>query len=486
MNASFVAQSDEYPSIYKIRFDKPSELSSLFQFVILKDTPCCKVHEELVKYVTTIIEPVGWTAIWRTSRESFDSILSFDFVVEVLDVSRSALEATVVIRKLLSPSLHDIPEEEVNASVKLIEEQCVRTVPLIELYVISEGDENEQFLQTAVVIEHIRFFWKCIWRPWDDFNDNRNEPFIEDRFTVRFNLYCDIQEKAVVQSSVNRINRLLEEAWKIRKRLDEINIQVAKDDTSSKESNELLDENLMYETFRLKFKLEEIERVVKLFEDPFSRVIASSLLSSSVKAIQNERDKNGIIHMLAKSYDCSTLNEVISCAKKLGKIENKMFFHHSLSDALSEAANGDVIWIMPGVYENDLSLWIDVDVTIHGISRSSDDVILTASEDIGDVFLHCCSSNIELSNLTLRTSADTQCMVMVHNGLTKLNTCILDGTSCTKNVLITLSRAKVAIDNCEINSKEATNGINIRPGGDVTINGDHPDIVCDDCNQLDI
>ncbi|RWS24936.1 hypothetical protein B4U80_13151 [Leptotrombidium deliense] len=467
MNESFVAKNN-YPSIYKIHFEKPTELLTTFNEIILKDVTISGVQRELVKYVTTVIEPLGWRAIWRCSNDSYGLNFTADFETEVIDVSRNSLEATIIVKKLLSPELSNVSGEDSTALENLLTNKSVVTVPLIELYVINEDDDNCEFLQTAMTIEYIRFFWKCIWRPWDDSPITQlvTTSFMEACFIPRFNLYCDIQDKIVVKSTVNKINRLLDEAWKVRKKLDTIVKNYAHEENIVEKED--LDENVMYESLKLRYKLEEMERAMKLLEDPFSRIIASSVIAN----LMSNTERSGRVnycttHFLSHLYDYSSVKEVTSFIEKNEINDHKIMFHSSLNAAIASSVSGDKIVIFPGLYMCDSLPWLDFDITIEGMTTHCDEVVLQSSEDVGDVFLHCNAKEIEMSNITWRTSATTRCILMVHNGLVRLNNCVFGGTDQSQKAFITLSNARVALDKCNISNNEI-----VCSGGDVLLN-DH-------------
>lgn len=86
----------------------------------------------------------------------------------MIDVSRSQLEATIVIEKPLSVQLDELEDncEEKIGINSLIKNRRVLNIPIYELYIINENDEEEFYLKSAIIIENVRFFMKFIWRPW--------------------------------------------------------------------------------------------------------------------------------------------------------------------------------------------------------------------------------------------------------------------------------------------------------------------------------
>nr|XP_015905760.1 SHC SH2 domain-binding protein 1 [Parasteatoda tepidariorum] len=76
------------PNIYGINFESSSlnEVLSVFEDEILLD--CCSSSAEyaLVEYLTRIVEPIGWKAVWRSTRKSSIVDSELDFIVEVVNV----------------------------------------------------------------------------------------------------------------------------------------------------------------------------------------------------------------------------------------------------------------------------------------------------------------------------------------------------------------------------------------------------------------
>lgn len=74
-----------YPVTYNLEFDASSlnEILHLFTSEILQGCSFADVESCLVEYVTSIIEPIGWKAVWRSTKRSSPFCLQQDFIVEV-------------------------------------------------------------------------------------------------------------------------------------------------------------------------------------------------------------------------------------------------------------------------------------------------------------------------------------------------------------------------------------------------------------------
>ena len=317
MDTSFVA-TDESPTIYKIRF-MPSELTNLFH-EMLANVAVNDVNDCLCKYVTSSIEPNEWHAIWRTvpntvaNTDPNNSLsIQYDFEVEVIDVLHNRLEAIAVVLSLIHPKECELTAEQFDEKEKLLKETKVVCIPLTQLYVISDGDNDEQFHRTAVIIEQIRFFYCNLWRPWDEFSPQ--EVFVETRLKPRLELSFDIKDKIIPQSTINRIKNLLSEAWNIKQRIDSIDkIKTSESHELSIEDNSDIDyinESDLLEMMRLKLRIEDIEREMKILEDKHLRIIAASLKKSSENGNEEvEHSKQNKIHLIAKTFTLKTINQI--------------------------------------------------------------------------------------------------------------------------------------------------------------------------------
>lgn len=85
---------------------------------------------------------------------------------------------------------------------------------------------------------------------------------------------------------------------------------------------------------------------------------------------------------------------------------------------------------MPGNYACVTTLWITKDISILGVSAKKEDVVLESNDPTGEIFLHCASDEVYISNITLRTTDPSHGILQVHFGQTHLKDCILDGGQC--------------------------------------------------------
>lgn len=283
------------------------------------------MENELAEYVTDGIEPTGWKAIWRASTRISGLSFKCDFLVNVIDVMRGRLDAVIAIEQPLSVQLNELPDDdptkiEIN---KLIKEERIINAPIYELYIINENDKDEVYLKSAIIIENVRFFMKFIWRPWDTIaNETQlNEIFVETRLESRLNLYFDIQNNMLGQAQIKRIKQLLINGWRLRNQLDDIVKKQEKNSTEDSmigEENEYeIDELDISEAVRLKIKLEDYDRGMRMLEDPYLRPFTFYLKvdfdeEENDKPIEDENveQPSNIIHVVTKSINLNSLQMV--------------------------------------------------------------------------------------------------------------------------------------------------------------------------------
>ncbi|KAH0619606.1 hypothetical protein JD844_000372, partial [Phrynosoma platyrhinos] len=217
------------------------------------DCKASEVKEFTAEYLEKVLEPSGWQAVWRTN--------VFEVLVEVVDVEYSALKAVV---RLCEPFLCETREcsftlERMQELLELKEHQ----LPLQELWVVF--DESGEFDQTALAIEHVRFFYKHIWRSWDEEDDDDFDYFVRC-VEPRLRLYYDIIEDRVPSALVAEYQSRLSQCEELyRKFLDFRNSISGADSDSEAENVSVVEGMKLYE------RIEHLKQKLKLIENPLLR-----------------------------------------------------------------------------------------------------------------------------------------------------------------------------------------------------------------------
>jgi hypothetical protein len=139
-----------------------------------------KVRTLWVDYLKRMLPEKNWLAVW-SPKDDVDNVAC----VDVVSVYIEDLSAVVQILHNSSSALGYRAEEAVS-------------VPLIELQPIMDADsEDESFADelssrmeaVAVALDHYRFFYSNIWRPWDETDDS--DDWVEEHLAFRFGIYQD-------------------------------------------------------------------------------------------------------------------------------------------------------------------------------------------------------------------------------------------------------------------------------------------------------
>lgn len=326
---------DDLPDIFQIQF-MPSNLQNVY-VDILKNIPTCDVQSAFADYVGENIEPLGWKAIWKPSSSDYPPDCSF--IVNVVDVYYQTLEASVIAIDLVFPKKSDLTDKEDEMVKSVLTKTADFTVPLIDLYVVSNL-ESDSFYETAYIIELLRFFYKNIWRAWDELDENStDEDFVTTRLMPRLALICDIKNNILTDWLVNRFNYIISESFNIKQKMDQLNKKVK--DNSIKE--DLIDEDNLpnqepmndfmieidaTEFVKLKMKLEDFEREMKIIEDPHLRSLYHTLMPAEVD--ETTVDQTRTLHLVSHEFSFNTLNSIMAKVER-----NFTVIHYNHSSNLS-------------------------------------------------------------------------------------------------------------------------------------------------------
>ncbi|KAH7642183.1 SHC binding and spindle associated nessun dorma [Dermatophagoides farinae] len=400
---------------YNFKFLR-ADLEKIYE-EILQDVPIDSVFDSFSNYITNNIEPVGWKAIWIPWSDNFRH--SSRFLVEVTNVLES-MEASVLIMKRVSNNNNN-NEDDDDALVNELNELGERKVPLIELFVISDDDEDKLFYKTAFIIEVIRFFYLNLWRPWDDVDDQyHDEIFLTHRFIPRLNLVFDIKNNVIDKNIISRFESIISEAQSIKKSMDKLNLICKKEQELQQDEDYFNDINSV-EYWRLTIKLEKYQRAMRFIENPELRNLYEEFVSEEFDDLDNER----VLHLVSNS-DFESLSKAVA---KLGfslteeKTKTKVKLHDSFPKALSRSKSGDSIYLCAGNHVQKLS-WIEKNLEIYGIEP---DVKICSSHDCGDLFIFVnVPGTLKISNVTIKAVHPIDQLICLKSGHLILEDCVLD------------------------------------------------------------
>lgn len=441
MASQDITISCTYPCIYKVELESVcfNEILQVLCNEVLQGCTHSNLEPTIVSYITSVVEPVGWIAVWRSTKESSGLDLECDFIVEVADVSLLKLEADVVVKSVILP---DATDSELNFCRNKFQNSFY-TVPLIELYAISEGDEEELYAKTAIAVEYARLFYKNLYRPWDSEDDDL--VYSEKVLKPRLQLYFDMKNHNLPKVMISKIKSVLQEGWK-----KSIELNALFEEMNVCDSDAEINEDDVLKSVGLKTKLGVLQTKMEILENP---VIRSFVTKKYVPHKSSKKKLSPVTYIVAKQFTYEMISNLSLDASTI------LEFERSPESAFKKSSKGDNILIFPGVYNCDSMGWLEENVSVRGIGLPID-IVLKATGN-SEVFLNCCGENLEFKNLTLKATPGLTSTVIVHHGKVEFSNCIIDSAGSKTGILL-LGGSEASLKDSEVCNAQL-DGIQIRP-----------------------
>ncbi|XP_075622190.1 SHC SH2 domain-binding protein 1 [Balearica regulorum gibbericeps] len=424
-----------------------------YQDYILADCKASEVKEFTAEYLEKVLEPSGWQAVWRTN--------VFEVLVEVVDVEYSALKAVVQLSEpfLCESRVSTFTMECMQELLELKERQ----IPLQELWVVY--DESGEFDQTALAVEHVRFFYQCIWRTWDEEEEDDFDYFVRC-VEPRLRLHYDILEHRVPSGLVADYQNLLSQCEELYRKFLNVRNSISSSDSDSEVENVTMVEGLkLYE------EIEHLKQKLKLIENPLLRYVFAYQKSSGLQAKGQRPTGTKVTHVVSSIMMASLLQSLIRdklCPESCGE-ELEIQFHNDPLAAVNACYEGDTVIICPGHYVVDGVFCIADSVELEGYGLPDDIVIEKRGK--GDNFVDCTGANIRISSLKLVQHDAVEGILNVHHGKTTLENCVLQ---CETTGITIRTSAELLMKNSDLYGAKGA-GVEIYPGSTCTLldNGIH-------------
>ncbi|NXY42677.1 SHCBP protein, partial [Ceuthmochares aereus] len=430
-----------------------------YQDYILADCKASEVKEFTAEYLEKVLEPSGWQAIWRTN--------VFEVVVEVVDVEYSSLKAVV---QFSEPFLCELRDSTFTLEcMQELLELKERRIPLQELWVVY--DESGDFDQTALAVEHVsllcfkRFFYQCIWRTWDEEEEDDFDYFVRC-VEPRLRLHYDILEHRVPSGLVADYQNLLSQCEEVYQRFLNVRNSIPSGDLDSEVENVSMVEGLkLYE------EIEHLKKKIKVIENPLLRYVFGYQKYSGLQAKGPRPAGTRITHVVSSTVTTNLLQALIRdklCPESCGK-ELEIQFHSDLLTAVNACYEGDRVIICPGHYVVYGVFCIADSVELEGYGLPDDIVIEKRGK--GDNFVDCTGANIRISSLKLVQHDAVEGILNVHHGKTTLENCVLQ---CETTGITVRTSAELLMKKSDLYGAKGA-GVEIYPGSTCTLldNGIH-------------
>ncbi|XP_028257152.1 SHC SH2 domain-binding protein 1 isoform X2 [Parambassis ranga] len=416
-----------------------------YQDYMLGDCKPSEVKTFIAEYLEKVMEPCDWLAVWSTD--------AFDVLVEVRDIDLKDLKACVRLGLPLQCDTKgcEITEE----SMKFLLVATQHKVPLQELEVVYE--ESGDFDQTALALEHLRFFYKHIWRQWDEEDEDDDFDYFVRCVEPRLRLYYDILEDRVPAGLVVEYQSLLENCSKCFQQFSVLRSDLSYDSDSE------LDNISMAEVLKLFDQLEMYKRKLHIIENPLLRYVLAYKGSARLKRVQSHGPRASgmkVVHVVTSSCSPIQLQSLLSarlmplCSSQDTVIE----FHRDPVSAVDLCYQGDVVILLPGRYIVSSSIVIPDSITIEGFGFP--DEVVIEKENKGDSFVESTGDDVRLSNIKFIQHDAIEGILCVRKGTLNMENCVLQ---CNATGVIVRTSARLTMNMCDLYGSKGA-GVEIYPG----------------------
>ncbi|KAL1007111.1 hypothetical protein UPYG_G00082120 [Umbra pygmaea] len=415
-----------------------------YQDYMLGDCKTSEVKVFTADYLEKVVEPCDWQALWCTD--------VFDVLVEVVDVNYRELKGRV---KLVVPMQCetrgcDLTEEAMNTLL----EATLHKVPLQELHVVFE--ESGDLDQTALALEHLRFFYKHIWRKWDDEDEDDDFDYFVRCVEPRLRLYYDILEDRVPAGLVAEYHSLLARCSGKFQEFSSLRNGISSDSESE------LDNVSMVEGLRLYEQMESLKRKLRIIENPLLRYVLGYRGNSgqSCRAKGPRASGNRTVHVVSVSTTVSQLQNLMAekLAPEFSGDEFEVQFHSDPVSAVSACYERDVVVLLPGHYNVTSSISIPDTITLEGFGLP--DEVVIEKKNKGDSFVESTGADVKISNIKFIQHDAIEGILCVRQGKLEMENCVLQ---CKTTGVIVRTSARLVMNMCDLYGSKGA-GVEIYPG----------------------
>ncbi|XP_028036607.1 protein nessun dorma [Bombyx mandarina] len=225
-----------------------------------------------------LVEPVGWDALWKLSKEfckKFEVRYPCIAYVTVTSVDFENLSSSVDVLSVQHEAV-TLPESVVD-------------VPLVELWPTTK--QREQCVNAATTAEFIdllRFYYNDIWMPWDDQDDKILLPnTVEDRMQ----LWSDMHNGTIPHCVARSITLLRSSAIDAHNKLNVLDSSLCEEDVEN-DDDSLLPPNYISQCAELNARLDGLMSQWTLYENP---LIREQYLAKMKHKWQKKKSKKNVV-----------------------------------------------------------------------------------------------------------------------------------------------------------------------------------------------
>lgn len=416
-----------------------------YQDYMLGDCKPSEVKAFTADYLEKVVEPCDWQALWSTD--------VFDVLVEIQDVDFKDLKAIV---HLVLPMQCETKGCELNEeNMKSLLEATQHQVPLRELHVVYEV--SGEFDQTALAVEHLRFFYKHIWRQWDEEDEDDDFDYFVRCVEPRLRLYYDILEDRVPTGLVMEYQTLLDNCSKVFEQFSVLRSGMCCDSDSE------LDNVSMVEGLKLYDQLETYKRKLHIIENPLLRYVLGYKGSARQQCVQSRGPRNTgmkVVHVVTSSCTTVQLQSLLNdrLLPMYSNEDTEIKFYGEPVSAVDSCHEGDVVIVLAGVYNVTSSINLPDSITMEGFGLP--DEVVIEKKGKGDLFIESTGANVKISNIKFIQHDAIEGIVCVRQGNLNMENCVLQ---CETTGVIVRTSAHLTMNICDLYGSKGA-GIEIYPG----------------------
>ncbi|KAJ0173221.1 hypothetical protein K1T71_011397 [Dendrolimus kikuchii] len=390
-----------------------------------------------------LVEPVGWDALWKLSKEfckKFEVRFPCVAYVTITTVDFENLSACVEVLSVQHEAV-SLPESVVD-------------VPLIELWPTTK--QREQCVNAATTAEFIdllRFYYDDIWMPWDDQDDKVLLPnTIEDRMQ----LWSDMHNGTIPNCIARSIILLRSSAIDAHHKLRQLDSSLCEGDLAN-DDDSLLPPSYISQCAEMNARLDGLMSQWTLYEN---QLIREQYLAKMKHKWQKNRNKRNVV-ALWQGGPMAEFQEISKFLTFHLKRENTLTIMVSAEDALS--LEPEEVLICNKEYELPEMPLSQISITSYnGADIKASDMrscLLMLSEDC------------QLKDLTLNC-AQVNTAVLMRAGNLYISSCYFHDES--KNSQSDFAQAIVAMPGAKIRIEDSYfnnfySGIVVHKGAQVTL-----------------
>ncbi|XP_077450970.1 SHC SH2 domain-binding protein 1 isoform X2 [Stigmatopora argus] len=424
-----------------------------YQDYILGDCKPSEVKSFTADYLKNVVQSFGWQALWSPEL--------FDVLVEVSDVDFSELKACV---ELVLPLQCEVRGCAINEeAIAALLEATQHKVPLMELQIVY--DESGEHEQKALGIEHLRFFYKNVWRLWDEEDEDDDFDYFVRCVEPRLRLHYDILEERVPSGLASEYKIVLEKCTQCFQQFSLLRSSLSSDSDSE------LDNVSMVEGLKLCEQLDTFKRKLYFIENPLLRYLLGYKGGNARHQLIQSRGLRESGIKVAHVVTCScTTNQLLSLLNdrllhEFSSEDTEVQFHRDPVSAVDSCHQGDVVFVLPGMYSVASSILLPDSITIEGFG--SPDEVVFEKKYHGDSFIVSTGADVRMFNIKLIQHDAIEGILCVRNGNISMENCVLQ---CETTGVVVQTPACLTMNKCDLYGAKGA-GIEIYPGSRCTLVG---------------